>query len=1187
MVNGRYIIKKKIGEGRSKVFLCNDSIFPGNDLAIKILSDKCEETECILFRNEYFTLRKLNHPNIIKANDFGVVSNYSGKEDISIGSLFITMEYFNGEELSNIKLFSNYDFLIDIIKQLCSTLYYLHQSNYIYYDLKLENILVSENNYKPVIKLIDLGFAQNIFKMNENVIRGTAEYIAPEILRKDNYDYRVDLYSLGILLYKIVYEEFPFDTKDELEIYKAHLEKEFKYPPTNYADKFINVIKKLLTKNPDERFQNAIEVISALNLPIDQTLYRDWVPARVFSDRTDILTIINTFFEDNQSNEIITIRGSQGSGKSSLVEEIYYCFEKVILIKNNKTKTGLEYIKLFLSQIIFNKFVYEILSHNILEKVDEIFNALSKDLMADLKIIFTSISMRIRLTIVLDDFNSYDGLALEMFRNIIPIFQINKIKVILTENSDLNYLSEYFFNLHKISLNPFTGNNVEEFVTLSFNNKFPQSDLKKLILIYADLLPGNIISFIRDIIYLQIIEFKSTGITVKTNEKDVSILKKSQAEIFNLRLNGLSKEELEITKLISAFNIPLEIPVISKLTNLSFELVTSNVFDLQQKNILQHYNRNEGIAFTSEGMKKYVYEKIEDPINYHVKITDKLEKEFKYFNKIEIARHYELSGEYIKSYELFWNELNYPENLSAFSYQKNILLHLLSLRLNDNYYFDVKYKLVNIYYKLGEYQTALTIISELLDQNKKYDLRNEILLLKGVCLIGLGENENGKNCLNELLPSIIDKTKQQTILAEIASAEFEMNKFETVIHICNSVIANSSSLPEDIAKCFNMLGLIGLFRNDILKNSIVYFEKAKKIYEELKIPTRIAQMNANIGIIFNIQGDHESAKNYWTIALKANEEIGNLEQEGKLLINFGIYYYEKLFFSDAIDYYKKAVSIFSNIGDKFGEAQALENLSEVYLFTCNYQEALSSIENSILIFSKLKYFIEELFAQFLLAKLIYIIGDFKWVSKIIGNVYPVLWKESTPEKNRTQLLYLLELENAASSFSATKLDSLLSLQSKFFEQKDMIHYFSITILIVEFQISSNRIEDALAALTTDIIKNLIKENAMIFAEQKYMLGRICSIKSNENFLSPIEYFLSAFDAIKEFYITELTWKILFELGCAYYQRGNYGKAKENLIYSKEIINYFADLIKNKKLRETYLNRPDRQSTLKKIKEMGI
>lgn len=777
MINGRYLVKDKIGEGRSKVFLCSDSEFPGNDLAIKILPDNCGETEKKIFRNEYFTLRKLNHPNIIKANDFGIVSKFSGNENISIGSLFITMEYFEGEEVSNIREPHHNTFIIDIVKQLCSALYYLHQSNYIYYDLKLENILLSGSIDKPIIKLIDLGFAQNIFQINEDVIRGTAEYIAPEILRKENHDHRVDLYSLGIFLYKIVYGEFPFETKNELDIYKAHLEKEFKYPLTKFADNLINIIKKLLAKNPNERFQNSIEVISALNLPIDQNLCRDWMPARIFSDRTDILTIINTFFDDNLSNEIISIRGSQGSGKTSLVEEIYYRFGKVILIKNSKTKTGFDYVKLFLSQVIFSKFIYDILPSDILKKVNEILIALPIDIMADLKIIFTSISMRTGFTLILDDFNSYDPFVLEMFKNIIPILQVNKTKVLLTETSDLNYSSESFFNLHKIHLNPFTGNNVDEFISISFNKKFPQGDLAKLILIYADLLPGNIVSFIRDIVYLQIIEYTTSGITVKTDEKDISILKGSQSEIFNLRLNSLPKEELEITKLISAFNVPLDIPIISKLLNLSFEMMTLSISDLRQKNIFQQYNGNEGINFTSEGLKKYVYDKIEDPVIYHKEIADNLVRNFNNFNKIEIARHYELSGNHIKSYEFYWDELNSLEKLSAFAYQKNILIHLLDLSLNDNYFVEIKYRLVNIYYKLGEYQTALSLINELLAQTQEKDFRNKILYLKGVCLIGLGENEKGKECLTELLPLIKDESMKQTILVEIASAEFEMNKF--------------------------------------------------------------------------------------------------------------------------------------------------------------------------------------------------------------------------------------------------------------------------------------------------------------------------------------------------------------------------------------------------------------------------
>lgn len=75
MINQRYVLKKELGRGRSRVFLCNDLEFPEIDIALKVLSKDAGENERNIFRNEFFTLKKLNHPGIIKAFEFSTVMN--------------------------------------------------------------------------------------------------------------------------------------------------------------------------------------------------------------------------------------------------------------------------------------------------------------------------------------------------------------------------------------------------------------------------------------------------------------------------------------------------------------------------------------------------------------------------------------------------------------------------------------------------------------------------------------------------------------------------------------------------------------------------------------------------------------------------------------------------------------------------------------------------------------------------------------------------------------------------------------------------------------------------------------------------------------------------------------------------------------------------------------------------------
>ncbi|MCF6271347.1 MAG: protein kinase, partial [Melioribacteraceae bacterium] len=73
MINNRYKILNKIGEGRSKVFACEDKFFPNEKIAIKILQYTANDLEIDSFNNEFKIIKNLNHPNIISAFDKGTI----------------------------------------------------------------------------------------------------------------------------------------------------------------------------------------------------------------------------------------------------------------------------------------------------------------------------------------------------------------------------------------------------------------------------------------------------------------------------------------------------------------------------------------------------------------------------------------------------------------------------------------------------------------------------------------------------------------------------------------------------------------------------------------------------------------------------------------------------------------------------------------------------------------------------------------------------------------------------------------------------------------------------------------------------------------------------------------------------------------------------------------------------------
>lgn len=128
-----------------------------------------------------------------------------------------------------------------IIRQIIYGLQYLHSMYFIHRDIKLSNIFISLDNK---VKLGDFGFSTKSFD-NNNEDLGTFGYIAPEILAGKKYDYRVDLYSLGIVILEICCN---FSTQMEKYEKIKNIDK-FNYPHEGLE----KIIKGLIKKNPEDR----------------------------------------------------------------------------------------------------------------------------------------------------------------------------------------------------------------------------------------------------------------------------------------------------------------------------------------------------------------------------------------------------------------------------------------------------------------------------------------------------------------------------------------------------------------------------------------------------------------------------------------------------------------------------------------------------------------------------------------------------------------------------------------------------------------------------------------------------------------------------------------------------------------------------------------------------------------------
>jgi len=198
--------------------------------------------------NEINIHSKLDHENIIK-----LYNVYEDDENINIimeyaphGNLYELLT----KEKNGFSEYKAFEYFIQVV----NAVYYLHNNNIIHRDIKPENLLIGEDNK---IKLCDFGWAKELTLENRSTFCGTVEYMAPEIVENENYDYGVDIWSLGILLYELLYGHSPFkanNTKNVILNIKSHI---LTYDDKNkkVSSSCKDLIKKLLNNNPQKRYK--------------------------------------------------------------------------------------------------------------------------------------------------------------------------------------------------------------------------------------------------------------------------------------------------------------------------------------------------------------------------------------------------------------------------------------------------------------------------------------------------------------------------------------------------------------------------------------------------------------------------------------------------------------------------------------------------------------------------------------------------------------------------------------------------------------------------------------------------------------------------------------------------------------------------------------------------------------------
>jgi len=244
-----YVVsRKRIGKGAFSTIYKAYNTLDNKQYAVKeVIIDKKSVKSNV--KREFLVLKKLNHPNIVKLYDLIV--------DTSYNNIYFVFDYFPKGDfakfLDNKPLKEKY--CKKYAKQLADGLRYLIDNNIIHRDLKPQNILVTN---ELDIKITDFGFARKFDNgVLFNTLCGSPMYMAPEIINKQDYSIKSDLWSVGIIIYQMFYGKVPFDVSNFVQLIKKINNEQIHFPSDKIeiSSLAINLIKSLLTVDVQKRIE--------------------------------------------------------------------------------------------------------------------------------------------------------------------------------------------------------------------------------------------------------------------------------------------------------------------------------------------------------------------------------------------------------------------------------------------------------------------------------------------------------------------------------------------------------------------------------------------------------------------------------------------------------------------------------------------------------------------------------------------------------------------------------------------------------------------------------------------------------------------------------------------------------------------------------------------------------------------
>ncbi|HVT03032.1 MAG TPA: sigma 54-interacting transcriptional regulator [Thermoanaerobaculia bacterium] len=940
------------------------------DEAMKILRQEfSEQQELLQFKTEFTTLASLNHANIVKVYDFGLLDDRFP---------YFTMEYFAGRKLSDFFNGQNWEALYDLLLQIASALHHIHSLGIVHLDLKPSNILVDDAGR---VKIMDFGVAAESRQIFDRRIRGTMHYMAPEVLRQDRIDGRADQYSLGMTFYETVTGALPTYGKPPIEIIRFHLEEEIRRPSAinpHIPEKLERIILKLLEKDPRHRYPSAAALLhdvaeaAGVKVPKGELLigHGELLASPLIGRAAEIEQIVAAIGRARESNgNGVLIVGAEGSGKSRIVREatlrgqmegarvfcgrcpvnrksiyapFFEIFQQIITAMNPDADAALE-IRRILRPVVRGegrgapgqKFL---LYNRIVQSLQDFYGFLN-----------VSGTMGSPLVLVIEDLQWADPSTAELFTFLVGEARHSALTVIgtLTNERPIDApVDESVLRLSAaweqkareagvqvINLAPLDEEHVREYVEALLGEQNLPHEFVRWILWESGGSPLNIRRVVDYLIAHTFLTYSSGGWIADMDRIQSLRIPGGAGAIWVEKLESIGPTHQRVLQMASVVGEHFSVATLTRVVELPGEETYRIVCDLAAMNLLDESSSDTGsFAFPQMSLRERIYTSTPDRERAlaHQRAACVFEEDL--MNGAsellgEVAYHYARGTDPVKGIEY---SIRAGEQAAiALGHEQaaefyRIALELMDLSGHEARKPEIRENLGDAYYLSNNLRGAMQVFQFLLKSVQVHPEDRDAILKSAGIMKKIGK-----------------------VLAKRTEWSSALTYFQNAMQIYQRL-----GTPLEVGEMQNRIAAIHVDKGDFVEAELSAAEAAKLI-ESTALASAHGYVKNVQGIIASARGDLARAETLFEGALEIAEKVGSVQLRKVTLTSLGNVLYKLGRWEEALDYFRRNLEQSENEGDLWDLVTSYNNVAMIEFSRGNFHSASALFERSLRIDEKL------------------------------------------------------------------------------------------------------------------------------------------------------------------------------------------------------------------------------------------